>query len=149
MARKEVLDEILVGGQEEQEVDFHCLSELFAGLEYGKQSQFQKKIREVKKVNRVTNGDKCPNMSGRILGSSTNKYLNFVADTGSPVGLIPQSVATRNKLKIFPADIDEASYAGTSGTKLTVLGQCQMFINFRQHKTVKELRALVIAEEGD
>ena len=72
-----------------------------------------------------------------------------MADTGSPVALIPRSVATRNKLKIFPADIDEASYAGESGTKLTVLGQCQMLINFRQHKTIKELRALVIAEEGD
>ena len=91
-------------------------------------------------MNRVTNGDKCPNMSGRILGSSTNKYLNFVADTGSSVGLILRSVATRNKLKIFPADIDEASYAGASGKKVTVLGQCQMFINFRQH---------VIAKEGD
>ena len=45
--------------------------------------------------------------------------------------------------------MDEASYAGASGTKLTVLGQCQMFINFRQHKTIKELRALVIAEDGD
>jgi len=69
----------------------------------------------VKKVYRVTNGDKSPNMSGRILRSSTNKYLNFVAYTGSPVGLIPQSVASRNKLKIFPADEDEASYAGASG----------------------------------
>ena len=39
---EKVLDEILVGGQEQQEVDFHCLSELFAGMEYGKQSQFQK-----------------------------------------------------------------------------------------------------------
>ena len=97
------------------------MSELFAGLEYGKESQFQKRLREVKKVNRVTNGDKCPNMSGRILWSSTNKYLNFVADTGSPVALIPRSVVTRNKLKIFPADTDEASYAGASGTKLTVL----------------------------
>ena len=86
---------------------------------------------------RVTNGDRSPNMSGRILGSSTNKYLNFVADTGSPVGLIPRSIAIRNKLKIFPVDEDEASYAGASGTKLTVLGQCQMFINFRQHKTIK------------
>ena len=114
-----------------------------------KQSQFEKKLQEVKRVCRVTNGDINPNMSGRILGSSTNKYIHFVADTGSPVGLIPRSVATRNKLKIFPADPDEASYAGASGTKLTVLGQCQMFINFRQHKTIWELRALVIAEEGD
>ena len=73
-------EEILVGEKEEQEICFKVLFELFAGLQYGKQSQFEKKIQEVKKVFRVTNGDRSPNMSGRILGSSTNKYLNFVAD---------------------------------------------------------------------
>ena len=83
------------------------------------------------------------------MGSSTNKYLKFVADTGSPVALIPRSVAIRNKLEICPPDLDEASYAGASGTKLTVIGQCHMFVNFKQHKKIKELRALVIAEEGD
>ena len=64
---------------------------------------------------RVQNGDSSPNMSGRILGSSTNKYLNFVADTGSPVAFIPRAVAIRNKLKIFPVDEDEETYAGASG----------------------------------
>ena len=33
---EKVLDEILVGRKEAQEVDFHGLFELFAGLEYGK-----------------------------------------------------------------------------------------------------------------
>ena len=65
------------------------MHELFAGLVYGKVSQFQLKVREVKRISRVTSGDKSPNMSGRILGSTTKKYLNFVADTGSPVALIP------------------------------------------------------------
>ena len=109
----------MVGKKEAQEDDFHKLFELFARLEYGKQSQFEKKLQEVKRVYRVNNGGRDPMMSRRILGSSTNKYIHFIVDTGSPVGLIPRSVATRNKLKIFPADPDEASY----GTKLTVLGQ--------------------------
>ena len=76
-------------------------------------------------------------MKGRILGCSTNKYIHFIADTGNPVALIPRSDATRNKLEIFPTDPDEASYAGDSGTRLTVVGQCQ------------EVRALVIADEGN
>ena len=141
-------EEILVGEKEQQQVCLDGVMELFAGLQYGKTSEFEKKVQGVKKVFRVTNGDRSPNMDGRILGSSTNKYINFVADTGSPTGFIPRSVAIRNKLKIFPVDEDGDSYAGASGTKLTVIGQCQMFINFKQHKTIKELRALVIAEEG-
>ena len=55
-----VPEEILVGEREEPEVEFDGLSELFAGLEYGKRSQFQKRVSEVKKINRVTNGDKSP-----------------------------------------------------------------------------------------
>ena len=75
-------------------------------MQYKKQSQFEKKMQE---VYRITNGARDPMMSGRILGYSTNKYIHFIADTGSPVALIPRSVATRNKLEIFPTDPDEAS----------------------------------------
>ena len=107
---EEVLERILVEKKEAQEDDFQGLYELFAGLEYGKQSQFEKKMQEVKKVYRVTSGARDPIMRGRILGCSTNKYIHFIADTGSPVALIPRSVATRNKLEIFPTDPDEASY---------------------------------------
>ena len=88
-------------------------------------------------------------MKGRILGCSPNKYIRFVADTGSPVAIVPMSVAIRNKLEILPSDPDEANYAGVSGTKLSVVGQCQMYICFSQMKTTKEVRALVVADEGD
>ena len=88
-------------------------------------------------------------MKGRILGCSPNKYIRFVADTGSPVAIVPMSVAIRNKLEILPSDQDEANYAGVSGTKLSVVGQCQMYICFRQMKTTKEVRALVVADEDD
>ena len=131
------------------EVDYDGLHELFAGLAYGKVSTFQQRIREVRKVYRVSGGGRSPNMSGRILGSATNKYLSFIADTGSPIALVPRSVAIRNKLDIYPPDLDENSYAGASGTKLTVIGQCHMFVNFKQQKKTKELTALVIAEEGN
>ena len=83
-----VPEDILVEEREEPEVQYDALPELFAGLEYGRRSQFQKRVSEVKRINRVTSGDKSPNMSGRILGSSTDKYLNFVAETGRPVALI-------------------------------------------------------------
>ena len=41
-------------------------------------------------------------MEGRILGSSCNKYLNFVVDTGTPAAIISMSLAERNKLEIVP-----------------------------------------------
>ena len=52
-------------------------------------------MQKVMKVCRVTSGARDPIMKGRILGCSTNKYLRFVADTGSLVAIIPRSVATR------------------------------------------------------
>ena len=96
---------------------------------------------------RVSNGARDPVMRGRILGCSTNKYICFVADTGSPVAIVPRSVAIRNKLKILPSDPDEPNNAGVSGTKLSVVGQCHMYICFKEMKTTKEVRALVVADE--
>ena len=125
------------------------MEELFGGLEYNKLLHFERKVQKLMKVRRVTSGARDPTMKGRILGCSTIKYLRFVADTGSPVAIIPKSVAIRNKVEIFPTAPDEVSYAGVSGTRLSVVGQCQMYVYFRQMKTTKEVRALVVADEGD
>ena len=59
------------------------ISALFDGLSYNKMSHFQRKVHKVMKVFRIHGGQRDPLMKGRILGSSTNKYLNFIADTGS------------------------------------------------------------------
>ena len=56
-------------------------------------------------------------MKGRILGSSCNKHLNFVADTGTPVAIIPMSLYQRNKLEVVPTDRDEPEYKGVTGMK--------------------------------
>ena len=77
---------------------YEGISDLFNGLEYSKFSHFQ---RRVQKVCRVNNGVREPVMKGRILGCSTNKYFRFVADTGSPVAIVPRSVAIMDKLKIL------------------------------------------------
>ena len=66
-------------------------------------------------------------MKERILSDSCNKYLNFIADTGTSVTIIPWSLAVREKLKIVPADPDEPEYNGVEGMKLTVFGQTEMF----------------------
>ena len=128
---------------------YEGISDLFEGLEYGKLSHFQRKVRTVLKVRRISSGLRDPIMHGRVMGCSTNKYLRFIADTGSPVAIIPQSVADKNKVSIFPPDEDEPEYAGASGTRLTVVGQCHMFIRFKEMKNSKEVRAIVVADEGD
>ena len=64
-------------------------------------------------------------MKGRILGDSCNKFLNFIAGTGTSVAIIPQSLAERNKLKIVPVDPDEPEYEGITGMRLTVVGQTE------------------------
>ena len=74
-------------------------------------------------------------MKGRILGCATNKYIRFVADTGTPVTIVLHSLAVKNKLEVLPRDKDEPSYAGVTGMKLSVVGQCTMYINFKTMKT--------------
>ena len=83
------------------------ISALFDGLSYNKMSHFQRKVHKVMKVFRIHGGQRDPLMKGRILGSSTNKYLNFIADTGSPIAIIPKGVAVKNNLSIMPTDEDE------------------------------------------
>ena len=61
---------------------------------------------------------------------------------------MPLSVAFRNKLKNLPTDEDEPSYAGVSGMKLSVVGQCHMYICFKEMKTTKDVRAIVVFDEG-
>ena len=125
------------------------ISALFDGLSYNKMSHFQRKVHKVMKVFRIHGGQRDPLMKGRILGSSTNKYLNFIADTGSPIAIIPKGVAVKNKLSIMPTDEDEPSYAGVNNGRLTVVGQCHMFIHFKDMKSTKQVRAIVCADDGD
>ena len=111
-------------------------------------SNFQLRVRHVLRVGRIKNMARDPTMYGRILGSSTNKFIRFCADSGTPAAFIPRSVAERNKLEIIPPDPDEARYASASGHSLTVIGQTFMYVKFKDMKNTKELRALVVAEEG-
>ena len=87
-------------------------------------------------------------MKGRILGCATNKYIKFIADTGSPVAIVPHSVVVKNKLEILSTDKDEPSYAGVTGRKLSKVGQTTMNINFKTMKTTKKVRAIVVADDG-
>ena len=90
-------------------------------------SAFQERVRRILKIGRINTVRSDPNMKGRILGDSCNKFLNFIADTGTSVAIIPWSLAERNKLQIVPADPDEPEYNGVEGMRLTVFGQTEMF----------------------
>ena len=128
--------------QEVQEyVDFSSnIFSLFEGLVYSI-SAFQERVRRILKIGQINNVRHNPTMNGRILGNSCNKYLNFIADTGTQVAIIPWSLNERNKLQIVPTDPDEPEYKGVTGMKLTVVGQTEMFIKFKTMKTTKFLRA--------
>ena len=83
-------------------------------------------------------------MFGRILGSSTNEYSKFCADSETPI-----SLAEKNKFEVCPADLDEASYEGATGHRLSVVDQTNMFVNFKHMRKTKKLRALVVTDKGD
>ena len=56
-------------------------------------------IRRIRKISRIKKYKSSPNMKGRIMGNYGNKYETFVADTGSPVSIIPVNVAKKNGIK--------------------------------------------------
>ena len=114
-----------------------------------KLSEFQKRVHRILRVGRIKNIIKDSYMFGRILGSCTNKNIKSCADSGTPAAFIPISVAKKNKLEVFPTDLDEPSYEAATGHRLSVIGQTNMFINFKTMKKTKKLRALVVADEGD
>ena len=88
-------------------------------------------------------------MMGRIIGFCSNKNEKFVADTGTSVMIIPRSVAVRNRVEWFPADEDEPSYEGVTGTGLTVIGQADFWVKFKSLREAKRVKALVCEEQGD
>ena len=102
------------------------IADLFDGVVYSKLSAFQRRVNRVLKVGHINNVAREAIMKGRIIGCATNKYIKFVADTGSPVVIVPHSMAVSNKLEILPTDKDEPSYAGVTGMKLSLVGQCTM-----------------------
>ena len=81
----------------EEDVDISLdIVALFQGLEYGRPT-FQKRVRSILKVGWINNVRRNPTMKGIILGNSCNKYLNFIADTGTLVAINPGSLAVRDK----------------------------------------------------
>ena len=129
------LPPVHVGAKEEEgeeQVDVSYVEEPNEGL-----SEFQLRVRRILRVGPIQNVNRNPHMYGRTTESSTNKYIKFVADSGAPVAFIPQSIAERNKLEIFPADPDEASYEAATGPRMSVIGQTHMFIKFKTMKTTK------------
>ena len=120
--------------QSDGEVSYNGLVDFVDGVEYSKLSYLQRRINRGLKVGPINNAVREPVMKGRILCCATNKYIRFVADTGSPVAIVPCSLAVRNKLKIIPTDEDEPSYAGVTSMKLSMMGQCHMYISFKEMK---------------
>lgn len=112
------------------------------------ESAFEAKVRRIK-VNRISEQAADPAMVGKILGFSGNRNIKFIADTGSPVAIIPRNLALQNRVNWQPVDPDEPSYEGVSGEGLTVLGQCSFFVNFQILREAKEVKALVIEEQGN
>ena len=91
-------DGVREGGEgEQEEVSYIGVQELFEEPK-GRLSEFPLRVRRILRVGRINNVNIDPYMFGRISGSSTNKYIKFCADSGTPAAFIPRSVAERNKL---------------------------------------------------
>ena len=111
------------------------------------ESAFDARVRRIK-VNRIAEQAADPSMVGKILGFNGNKNIRFIADTGTPVAIIPKNLALQNRVNWEPVDPDEPSYEGVSGSGLTVLGQASFFVNFQILREAKKVSALVIEEQG-
>ena len=88
-------------------------------------------------------------MRGRILGNYGNKYETFVADTGSPISIVPVNVAKKNGIKWWALDKDEPNYSGITGNQLNILGQGTITVKFTTIKKTASIPVLICREEGD
>ena len=88
-------------------------------------------------------------MRGRILGNYGNKYETFVADTGSPISIVPVNVAKKNGLKWWALDEDEPNYSGITGSQLNILGQATITVKFTTIKMAASIPVLICREEGE
>ena len=81
--------------------------------------------------------------------SNENKYETFVADTGTPVSIVPVNIAKKNGIKLYELDADEPNYSGITGNQLSILGQTKIIIKFTTIRKAQSISALVCREEGE
>ena len=86
-------------------------------------------------------------MKGKVLGNNGNKYETFVANTGTPVSIVP--VAKKNGIKWYELDADEPNYSGITRNQLSILGQTTITIIFTTIRKAQAISALVCREEGE
>ena len=70
----------------------------------------------------------------RQLTRSLNKFDDMAS--------MPDGLTLVSKFRIVAMVIESLSYAGVTGMKLSLVGQCTMYINFKTMKTTKNVRAL-------
>ena len=61
------------------------------------ESAFDARVRRIK-VNRIAEQAADPSMVGKILGFNGNKNIRFIADTGTPVAIVPKNLALQNRV---------------------------------------------------
>ena len=110
-----------------------------------------RRIERIKRVRifRLKKNKASPDMKGRVLGKSTNKYETWVADSGTSVSIIPINIANkRNGISWRTLDPDEPNYSGITGNQLSILGQTNIMVKFSTIKKAQEISALVCKEEA-
>ena len=79
---------MVVGGREgeeseQEDVSYIGVQELFEEPNGG-HSEFQLSVHRILRVGRINNVNRDPYMYDRIIGSTTNKYIRFCVDSGTP-----------------------------------------------------------------
>ena len=87
-------------------------------------------------------------MRGRVFEKSNNTYEIWVANSGTSVSIIPINIAKKNSIKWRPNDPDKPNYSSVNGTQLTILGQTNIWIQFRTMKTAQEISVLECQEQS-
>ena len=73
------------------------------------------------KISRLKKNKATPNMRGRVLGKSTNKYEVWVADSGTSISIIPVNITKRNGIKWRPIEGCQREAASKGKKKCEVI----------------------------
>ena len=84
-----------------------------------------------------------------MITQKSNIYETFVADSETPVSIIPVKIAKNKGIKWYELDPDEPNYSRITENQLSILCQTTITVKFSTIKRAQTVSALVCREEDE
>ena len=73
-----------------------------------------------------------------------DEMVQIITDSGCTISCIPEEIATKAGLRVYPVDDDEPAISTYGGVDLTIVGQTKAFLKCIVTGSLKMLHGIVI-----